>query len=115
MSLSADLEGVDRLVDTLERAAGDLVDLDLRPIAGDLVVAALPRTRVDRGWLRDTVRASVVDDAVVLEAGGGAVDYAGIVHAYDPWLSDTIAAQSDQVVDQVVDQVDNIIATIQGV
>lgn len=112
MSVSASFEGVDRLVDTLEAAAADLVDLDLHPIAGDLVAAAVPRTRVDRGWLRDTVRASVVDDAVILEAGGGPVTYAGIVHAYDPWLADAVDATP--VVDDVVDQVDDIIQTIQG-
>lgn len=73
------------------------------------------RTRVDRGWLRDTVRASVVDDAVVLEAGGGPVDYAGFVHAYDPWLSETLTATETTVVDQVTDQVDDIAATIHGI
>jgi hypothetical protein len=112
MSIVATFEGVDRLVDTLEAAADALVDLDLNPLAVDLETAALPRTRVDRGWLRDTVRASVVDDAVILEAGGGAVDYAGIVHAYDPWLAEAIEATP--VVDQVTDQVVDIVETIHG-
>jgi hypothetical protein len=115
VSVTASVEGVDRLVGTLEAAAGDLVDLDLSPVAVDLAAAAVPRTRVDRGWLRDTVRASVVDDAVVLEAGGGPVDYAGIVHAYDPWLAETITAEETRVVDQVTDQVVDIIESVQGI
>lgn len=112
MSLSASIEGVDQLVDTLEAAAAQLVDLDLHPLAADLQSAAVPRTRVDRGWLRDTVRATVVDDGVILEAGSDRVDYAGIVHAYDPWLAETIDAVP--VVDQVVDQVVDITDTIHG-
>ena len=114
MSIAASVEGVDRLVDTLEAAADAVAVLDLDPIAADLEVAALPRTRVDRGWLRDTVRASVVDDAVILEAGGGPVDYAGIVHAYDPWLTETLTAQTDRVVDLVVVEVVDAVDLIQG-
>ena len=114
MSLTASLEGVDRLVGTLEAAADAVVSLDLDPIATDLETAALPRTRVDRGWLRDTVRASVVDDSVVLEAGGGRVDYAGIVHAYDPWLAETVSTEASRVTDQVTDQVVDIVETIEG-
>lgn len=112
MSVTATFEGVDRFVDTLEAAGRALVDLDLDPLAGDLQTTAIPRTRVRSGRLRDTVRASVVDDDVILEAGGGDVDYAGIVHAYDPWLSESIAATP--VVDLVVDQVAGIVSTIQG-
>lgn len=114
MSITADLEGVDRLVATLEAAADDLVSLDLQPIAVDLQAAAVPRTRVRSGRLRDTVRASVVDDDVILEAGSPDVDYAGIVHAYDPWLADTVLAEETQVVDLLEQQVDDIVSTIEG-
>lgn len=116
MSLSADVEGVDRLVGTLDAAAAALVDIDLHPIGRDLVAAAIPRTRVRSGRLVDTVRAAIVDDTVVLEAGGiDGVDYAGYVHALDPWLAETVAAETDHVVDQVTDQVVDITDTITGV
>ena len=115
MSLTASVEGVDRLAATLTDAASDLVRLAPSPQAGDkLVSAALPRTPVRIGRLRRTVRAFVVDQQLVLTAGGGAVDYAAIIHARRPWLADTLAEQADEVVDTVADQVTHIIDTIQG-
>lgn len=115
MSLTASVEGVDRLVGTLDDAAGLLVDLAPPPQAGDvLVAAARPRTPYDRGFLVDTVQAGVVDQAVVLSAGTRDVYYAAIVHARRPWLADTIADQADTITQLVVDQVDDVIDTITG-
>lgn len=115
MSLTASVEGVDRLVDTLDDAGRRLVDLAPPDQAGDvLVAAAIPTTPRDKGLLVQTVQATVVDQDLILTAGGGVVDYAAIVHADRPWLADTIRDQADRITDLVLDDVVDITHTIQG-
>jgi hypothetical protein len=115
VTLTASVEGVDRLVDTLDDAARRLVELAPSPAAGDLLVAAaIPVTPRDKGDLVKTVAATVVDQDHVLVAGGGVVDYAAIVHANRPWLADTIRDRTDQVIDTVDNQVTDIVTTIEG-
>ena len=113
MSLSASVEGVDRLVATLQDA-GHQLERITPPGGEELVSAALPRTPRRTGLLAGTVRAFVADQELVLTAGGGPVDYAAIVHANQPWLADTIRDQADRITDQVVDQVIDITDTIRG-
>lgn len=113
MSLTASVEGVGRLVATLDDAGRRLQQL--APPGGDaLVEAALPRTPRRTGRLAGTVRSFVVDQQLVLSAGGGEVYYAALVHARRPWLADTVRDQAETVTDLVVDQVNHIIDTIQG-
>lgn len=113
MSLTASVEGVDRLAATLDDAGQRLQRLV--PAGGDaLVSAALPRTPRRTGRLAGTVRAFVVDQQLVLTAGGGGVDYAAIVHASQPWLADTLRDQVDEQLDTVLAQVTTITDTIQG-
>lgn len=117
MSVSADLQAVDRLVDQLQDAAGDLVDQLDRPagiVADQLVAAAQPVTPHDRGLLVQTVRASVVAGDPILVAGGTGVDYAGYVHARQPWLADTITRQTDEAVDTYTAYLADVVGTIEG-
>lgn len=116
MSLTADLHEVDRLVGDLDDVAGRLVDVDQPAgiIADDLVAAAQPVTPYDRGNLVKTVRATVVAGDVILVAGGTGVDYAGPVHARQPWLADTVTRQLDQAVDTLTDHLTDIVGTIEG-
>lgn len=114
MSLTADVEGVDRLADTLAAASAELLDLNLTPLGTALVDAALPRTPRRTGKLAQTVRASVVDQTVTLTAGAAGVDYATYVHAANPWLAKTITDQTDRAADLVTTQVVDVVGTIQG-
>jgi hypothetical protein len=115
VSLTASVEGADRLVATLDDAATALTGLQPAPQAADVLVAtAVPITPRDKGDLVQTVAATVVDQDLVLTAGGGVVDYAAIVHATRPWLADTIRDRTDQVIDTVDNQVTDIVTTIEG-
>lgn len=115
MTVSADTSDVDQLADQLVAVAGDLVDrVDQAAgvVADDLVAAAQPVTPRDRGNLVKTVRAAVVAGDVILVAGGAGVDYAGFVHARQPWLADTIQRQADQAVDTITTELTDLVGTI---
>ena len=112
--LTASVEGVTALVNSLDGAAAELARLDHTPGATALAAAAEARTPRRTGALAATVRASVVDDGLIVEAGGGSVDYAGVVHAHTPFIADAIAAQTDTVVDAYATQLETIIDTVKG-
>lgn len=104
--------GVDRFVQTIGQAAGDLVDL--QPVNADAGALVIGYARIPRrtGALANTVRAEPTPAGVTITAGGNGVDYAIPVHKLNPFLTDALTAKENDVVDlyvgQVVDTLDQI-------
>lgn len=107
------VRGVDRLVDSLDAAARELSGLTrAHAEAGQLLVA-----RAHQTVRRKTGRLDAGHD-VIVEAGEvevvNTVDYAPIVHAYDPWLGRALDELHNQIIDIYADGVGDVVATIRG-
>lgn len=108
-----EVDGLDIFNRTTAAAAADLANLhDAHAEAGQLLVGrARPRTRRDTGALADGVdyeadahETTLLDD----------VDYAVFVHAYDPWLAETLDDSQQAVVDVFIDEIEHVVSTIHG-
>lgn len=113
MAGGAQLRGADQFVRTLHAAASDLDDLtDVEDQAGQLLAE-----QGSRNSPRRTGRLSRSHGSQVV-AGGFAVvadaPYSAIVHARNPWLTRTVLAAEDQVVDLYAAGVDERLAQVKG-
>lgn len=114
MTLSADVDGLDRLTRSVDAAADDLVDLDqVNADAAAQVVRAVEAPRVT-GTLADTVTATVDRDGWTVTAGGKRAPYVAIVHARNPFLTRAMQAREEAVIDAYRDHVTDTVNTIQG-
>lgn len=89
------ITGLDSLVDGMDAAAHDLAGLPDAHREAGRVLTTRAQTNAPRrtGTLAASHGPTVTDDALVVTASA---PYAGYVHAYNPWLADTLeAAQSD--------------------
>lgn len=113
MPTGAQLRGADTLVRTLDDAAGRLEQLtDAEHAAGQLIAETGSRSAP-----RDTGRMAAAHGYTVVEATvtvAVATPYAVIVHARRPWLTDTVAAQTDRIADLYLEDVDDALDHVKG-
>jgi len=109
----AELRGADNLVRTLRSAAGALEDLTEAEHAAGQLLAAHGSARAPRrtGLLASRHGYTVVDTRLTVTA---ATPYAAVVHARFPWLTQTLAADEDQVTDLYLDGVDDALSLVKG-
>lgn len=113
MAAGAQLRGADNLVRTLDDAARRLLDLtEAEQSAGQLLAeagrAASPRKT---GRMAGAHGYDVVDATVSIVV---ATDYAPIVHAQNPWLTDTVTAHEEQVADIYLSGVEDALSIVKG-
>lgn len=109
----AEVDGLQRLTQTLADAAADLDDPQVNADAAHQVLTAVdPPYRTGR--LASTVRAEHTSDGFTLRAGGPEAPYGAIVHARDPFLTDALAAREQAVIDTYIDHLDHLVDQIQG-
>lgn len=114
MTLAADVDGLDRFVQTVDVAAQELDDLDqVNADAARLVVQAVEAPRLT-GTLADTVEAVVERTGWRVVAGGARAPYVAIVHARNPFLARAMNARENDVVDAYRDHVTHTVNTIKG-
>lgn len=113
MTTGVEVDGLANFQRTAARAADELRDLaDAHDKAGRLLVdRARPRTRRRTGNLAALVRYDVDSNVTTLTDDA---DYAVFVHAYDPWLAETVEDSQGEVVEIFVDEIDRTIHTIHG-
>jgi hypothetical protein len=110
----AGVQGVGRLVDTLQSAADQLTRLDdAAETSGALLVQRAGQNAPRRtGYL-------AAQHTAVIHAGSvqivNSARYAAAVHARKPWLSHTLADNVDQVTTIYADQVADLVETIEGI
>lgn len=114
--MSADVEGVARLVSTLDQAATDIEDLtDGRRAAGQVLEdagrATSPRLS---GALAATVTYQLGPGLVALTAGSSTVRYAGKVHARKPWLRQAVQDHRQDVLDAYTEDVQQALSQVKG-
>lgn len=112
--IGIELIGDTALVSSLDDAAGVLVDLAQvnRDAGADVIGAAdIP---VRTGALAATARVEADAIGFALVAGSESVDYAGTVHARDPFFTDALTAHEAEVVDRYADHIDTTIDQIHG-
>lgn len=115
MPAGAELRGADQLVRTLRDAADTLVEnaTESGRAAGQMLAQqgskAAPRRT---GHLAESHGYTVVDGLLSVVA---ATPYASIVHARNPWLTRTVVAEEDQVVDIYLAGVDDALAHVRGI
>lgn len=106
--------GATRLASTLDDAAGVLVDLaQVNRDAGELAIGAAD-IPVRTGALKATARVEADAIGFALAAGSEAVDYAGTVHARDPFFTDALTAREGEVVDRYIDHIESTLDEIHG-
>lgn len=115
--MGAALQGADRLAGTLQRAADQVADLsdvdhDTGRLLAEAGAKAAPRLT---GRLAGAHGYTVVDvgdgSAVVVTA---ATPYARVVHARNPWLTRTVEAKTDQVLDLYLAGLEAGLDTVKG-
>lgn len=110
--LTASVQGADRLAATLTDAGQAITDdlADAHRDAGRLSLdaAVIPR---DTGHLADTSVVAVTADGFALTS---AADYAGAVHARDPFFTRAIEAKADAIGGLYLDHITDALNTVQG-
>ena len=111
-----DVEGVDRLVDTLDAAADQLQHLEETEQRAGSLVAGVARKEAPRltGALAETITATVTGGLVEVTAGGGNVDYAAAVHKRNPWMTRASQATEADVIRIFTEAAEDIAGTIKG-
>lgn len=114
MTLTADVDGLDRFTRSVDAAADELADLDqVNAQAAAQVVQAVEAPRLT-GTLADTVEAVVDRDGFRVTAGGSRAPYVAIVHARNPFLTRAMNARQADVVDTYREHITDTVNTIQG-
>lgn len=111
-----EVEGVGRLVDTLNAASDQLDDLAIADQrVGSLVAVAVRRTAPKRtGALSDSTKVSIVGGLVEVTAGGGNVDYAVPVHKRDPWMVRAAKATQGDIIRTYTEEAARAVDQIKG-
>lgn len=114
--MPAEIQGADRLVSTLDQAAEDIQDLAEGHHAAGQVLATAGQASAPRltGALAATVTYQVGHGLVSLTAGSSSVRYAAAVHARHPWLTRTVHAKQDEVVDAYLEATEQVLSQVQG-
>ncbi len=113
--MPADVEGVDRLVDTLDAAAGALGAL---PALGDVggLVAGVARADAPRrtGALASTVAHQVAGGIVHITAGGSGVNYAAAVHKRIPFITRAVELEEAEILQLLTESADQVLSQVHG-
>lgn len=113
--MPADVEGVSRLVDTLDAAAGQLAELPALDEVGGLVAGVAKADAPRRtGALADTVDYQVEGGIVHITAGGGGVDYAGAVHKRNPFIARAMQQQEAEILQQLTEDAERVLSQVHG-
>lgn len=110
--MGAETRGIDDLRASLDSAARALAT-DLPPVeVGQQLVsrgaAAAPR---ETGTLANSHQLVITAGRLTVIA---AAPHAAIVHAKQPWLDETLTAETDQIIDAAAEKVAVAVAQIQG-
>lgn len=111
MADGSGIQGVDRLVDTLDAAAHELAGLT-DPEAGQLLSNRAETTAPRKsGFLADQ-HELIVDagEMTIVNTAG----YAAIVHAREPWLTTALDAMTEEITNSYADDVADIVDQITG-
>lgn len=105
-------QGFDVLADSLRDVVPQIVNPEAHAEAGALLLdRAHPVTPRRTGALDNSQHVTVTETGATLTAS---TPYAGFVHAREPWLSDTAAAASDDVLQVYARHADEALNTIKG-
>lgn len=110
---SGDIQGLDRLVETLKSAAHDLAGLDgAHRQAGQVLQATAEQRAPRQTGLLASRHETVVTAGHVAVTNTAA--YAGYVHAQDPWLLNSFNALTGDLIDIYSTETAEIVSHITG-